>query len=66
VIRDPRGSMEEESPCNSILNSKRISSPRDPRSPNQPVEVGVWNCGLNFNNVRTAALSHIGIILEAS
>jgi hypothetical protein len=28
--------MGEESPRNSILNSKRISSPRDPRSPNQP------------------------------
>ncbi|ONM26445.1 hypothetical protein Zm00014a_010837 [Zea mays] len=28
--------MGEKSPCNSILNSKRISSPRDPRSPNQP------------------------------
>jgi hypothetical protein len=35
----PRGSMGEESPYNSILNSKRISSPRDPRSPNQPLVV---------------------------
>jgi hypothetical protein len=29
--------MGEEFPCNSILNSKRISFPRDPRSPNQPL-----------------------------
>jgi hypothetical protein len=32
--------MGEESPCNSILNSKRISSPRDPRSPNQLKDQG--------------------------
>jgi hypothetical protein len=35
----PRGSMGEEFLCNSILNSKRISSPRDPQSPNQ-----LWEC----------------------
>jgi hypothetical protein len=36
VIRDSKGIHGEESPCNSILNSKRISSPRDHRSLNQP------------------------------
>jgi hypothetical protein len=35
VIGDPEGIHGEESSYNSILNSKRISSPGDPRAPNQ-------------------------------
>jgi hypothetical protein len=35
VIRDSEGIHGKESPSISILNSKMISSPGDPRSPNQ-------------------------------